>query len=62
VQGLNNKITETLILFDNVLHKFQELDAFLQRLNNQIRAYKVKSKGGVLSSNPNTTLQPLPIT
>jgi hypothetical protein len=45
MRGLNNEINDALTLSDNVSQQFQECVAFLQQLNNQIRAQEAEMKG-----------------
>jgi hypothetical protein len=42
---LNNEIKDVLILSDNVSQQFQKFVAFLQWLDNQIRAQEAEKKG-----------------
>jgi hypothetical protein len=60
MQHLNNEITDALTLADNFLQQPQEFVAILQRLNNQMWAFKTKMKGRVASHNANTKLRTSP--
>jgi cytochrome c len=45
MRGLNNEIMDALALSNKVPQQFQEFVAFLQWLNNQIRAQEAEMKG-----------------
>jgi hypothetical protein len=56
MRGLNNEIKDALALSDNVLQQFQEFVAFLQQLDNLIRAQEAEKKGKPAPQNTKTTL------
>jgi hypothetical protein len=56
MRGLNNEIKDALALFDMVAQQFQEFVAFLQWLDNRIRAQGVEKKVKLAPQNTNTTL------
>jgi hypothetical protein len=45
MRGLNNEIKDALAMSDSVSQQFQEFVAFLQQLDNSIRAREVEKKG-----------------
>jgi hypothetical protein len=45
MSGLYNEIKDALALLDNVSQQFQEFVAFLQWLDNQIRAWEAEKIG-----------------
>jgi hypothetical protein len=45
MRGLNNESKDALTLSDDVPQQFQEFVAFLQQLDNQIRAWEAEKKG-----------------
>jgi hypothetical protein len=45
IRGQNNEIKDALALSDNIPQLFQEFVAFLQRLDNLIRAQEAEKKG-----------------
>jgi hypothetical protein len=55
MRGLNNEIKDALILSDNILQQFLEFVAFLQQLDNWIRAQEAEKKGKPAPQNTNTT-------
>jgi hypothetical protein len=62
MRGLNNEIKDALALSDNVPQQFQEFVAFLQWLDNRIRAREVEKKGKPIPRTTNTTLRAPPTT
>jgi hypothetical protein len=62
IRGLNNEIKDALALSDNVPQQFQEFVAFLQWLDNQIRAREAEKKDKPVPQTTNTTLQAPPTT
>jgi hypothetical protein len=57
MRGLNNEIKDALTLSDNVPQQFQEFVAFLQWLDNWIRAREAEKKSKLASWNTNTTFR-----
>jgi hypothetical protein len=62
MRGLNNEIKDALALSDNVPQQFQEFIAFLQWLDNQIKAREGEKKGKLAPRNTNNILQAPPTT
>jgi hypothetical protein len=60
MRELNNEIKDALTLSDNVPQQFWEYVAFLQQLDNEIRAWEAEKKGKPVTQNTNTTLQAPP--
>jgi hypothetical protein len=62
MRGLNNEINDALALSDNIPQQFQGFVAFLQWLDNRIRAQEVEKKGKPAPQSTNTTPQAPPTT